>query len=389
MIDVVGLRKWFALLSLGLLVPCLGALAIWQLNPGIDFQGGLELEVRFLRSVTAEGLQAVLDGEGLTDADVTPSDEGMFLIGTAAPDGDVEAPADIAFDALAREIGEVNLEEAETDGGRTTLEIWFPAPVVQNDVRGALRVINRGGSRIQATGDASFKIRAEEPEDEDTNALLRHIQTALEMEIGPLLVLQSDQVSGVLSTEFVRNTAIALVIAAVAILIYISLAFRRMPTPLLYGTAAIIALLHDIAIVIGVFAILGEVAGQEVDAIFITALLAIIGYSVNDTIVVFDRIRENLQEDPGAEFRYVVNAALTQTLARSLNTSLTVILALVALVLIGGVTVRPFVLALLVGAVAGTYSSIAVASQIVVLWEEGTVQRWFSRSRTPADTQTV
>ena len=103
----------------------------------------------------------------------------------------------------------------------------------------------------------------------------------------------------------------------------------------------------------------------------------------------FDRIRENLQEDPGAEFRYVVNSAITQTLARSLNTSLTVILALIALVLIGGVTVRPFVLALLVGAIAGTYSSIAVASQIVVLWEEGTVRRWFSRSRTPADTQTV
>ena len=287
MIDVVGLRKWFALLSLGLLVPCLAALAIWQLNPGIDFQGGLELEVRFLRSVTAEDLQAVLDGEGLTDADVTPSDESTFLISTAAPDGDAEAPADIAFDALAREIGEVNLEEAVTAGDRTSLEIWFPAPVLQDDVRDALRTINRGGSRIQATGDASFKIRAEEPEDEDTNALLQDIQTALEMEIGPLLVLQSDQVSGVLSTEFVRNTAIALVVAAVAILIYISFAFRRMPTPLLYGTAAIIALLHDVAIVIGMFAILGEVAGQEVDAIFITALLAIIGYSVNDTIVVF------------------------------------------------------------------------------------------------------
>ena len=128
--------------------------------------------------------------------------------------------------------------------------------------------------------------------------------------------------------------------------------------------------MHDVTIVFGVFSILGEVADLEVNAMFVTALLAIIGYSVNDTIVVFDRVRETFLNDPSANLRFVVNAAVTQSLGRSLNTSITLILALLALVLIGGVTVRPFVLVLLVGAVAGTYSSIAVAAQIVVLWDE-------------------
>ena len=145
----------------------------------------------------------------------------------------------------------------------------------------------------------------------------------------------------------------ALAVAAVAILIYISLAFRRLPNPVLYGAAAIVALLHDITLVAGAFAIGGQIAGLEVNAMFITALLAIIGYSVNDTIVVFDRIRENLLLDPREDFRRVVNAAITQSLGRSLNTSITVVLALMALLLIGGVTVRPFVIVLLIGTVGG------------------------------------
>ena len=215
----------------------------------------------------------------------------------------------------------------------------------------------------------------EQPPDGDLERLRQRINGALRAEVGPIVVLQSSSVSGVLSVEIARDAGVALAVAAVAILIYISIAFRRLPNPVLYGAAAIVALLHDVTLVAGAFAIGGQIAGLEVNAMFITALLAIIGYSVNDTIVVFDRIRENLLLDPREDFRRVVNAAITQSLGRSLNTSITVVLALMALLLIGGVTVRPFVIVLLIGTVAGTYSSIAVASQLLVLWQDGTLPR--------------
>ena len=242
-------------------------------------------------------------------------------------------------------------------------------------MRDALETVNLGSARIQATAADAFRIRVEQPEDGDLEGLRTRINDSLRSEIGPIVVLQSSSVSGVLSTEIARDAGIALAVAAAAILVYISLAFRRLPNPVLYGSAAIVALLHDITLVAGAFAIGGQVAGLEVNAMFVTALLAIIGYSVNDTIVVFDRIRENLLLDPREDFRHVVNAAITQSLGRSLNTSITVVLALLALLLIGGVTVRPFVVVLLIGTAAGTYSSIAVASQLLVLWQDGTLPR--------------
>ena len=130
---------------------------------------------------------------------------------------------------------------------------------------------------------------------------------------------------------------------------------------------------------LGVFSILGRFFGIELDALFITAVLTVIGFSVHDTIVVFDRIRENLQRYPGDAFETVVNHSLTQTLGRSLNTSITVMLTLVTLLLFGGVTIRTFVLALLIGIVAGTYSSIFNASMLLVIWENGELGRFFGR----------
>ena len=254
-------------------------------------------------------------------------------------------------------------------------EIWFPNAVTQDEVRAALETIGLGGARIQSTAGSTFRMRVEQPSDGDLERLRQQINDALRSEIGPIVVLQSSSVSGTLSVEIARDAGVALAVAAAAILIYISLAFRRLPNPVLYGSAAIVALLHDVTIVAGAFAIGGQIAGLEVNAMFVTALLAIIGYSVNDTIVVFDRIRENLLLDPREDFRRVVNAAITQSLGRSLNTSITVVLALMALLLIGGVTIRPFVVVLFIGTIAGTYSSIAVASQIVFLWQDGTLPR--------------
>lgn len=178
----------------------------------------------------------------------------------------------------------------------------------------------------------------------------------------------------------IRNRSVLAVAAAsVGILLYIAFAFRNTQRPFLYGIAAIVAMLHDALIVLGVFSILGWLFDVEVDALFITALLTIIGFSVHDTIVVFDRIRENLLSHAARTFEDTVNYSIAQTLVRSVNTSLTVLITLLALYLFGGSSTKNFVLALLIGVVAGTYSSIFNASQILVSWENHEIQNAFNR----------
>jgi len=191
-------------------------------------------------------------------------------------------------------------------------------------------------------------------------------------------------VSGSVASETTRNAVFAVIAASVLILLYVWFAFRKVDRPWRYGTSAIIALLHDVLVVLGVFSILGWLIGFQIDALFITALLTVVGFSVHDTIVVFDRIRENMQRRTSETFDQVVNASLVQTMARSLNTSLTVIFTLSALTLFGGATIRPFTLALLVGIVSGTYSSIFNASMLLVMWEKGELGFGrFRRDRTP------
>ena len=182
-----------------------------------------------------------------------------------------------------------------------------------------------------------------------------------------------------MASETVVNAIYAVIAAAVGIFIYVWWAFRNVPSPFRYGAAAIVALLHDTIIVIGMFAILGVLLEIEVGTMFLIALLTVIGYSVNDTIVVFDRIRENVTIHPNRELSEVVNLSISETIGRSLNTSLTLLVTLLALYLFGGTTIREFLLVLLVGVVAGTYSSIAVASQVLISWEYGDIPWLFGR----------
>src|SRR5262249_20425684 len=171
-------------------------------------------------------------------------------------------------------------------------------------------------------------------------------------------VLDNASVTGSVAGQTTRNAFLAVLAASALILLYIWFSFRKVAKPWRYGTCAIIALLHDVLVVVGVFSILGWTLHIQVNALFITALLTVVGFSVHDTIVVFDRIRENMQRRTTESFEQVVNASLVQTLARSLNTSLTVLITLSALTLFGGVTIREFTLALLIGIFSGTYSSI-------------------------------
>lgn len=173
--------------------------------------------------------------------------------------------------------------------------------------------------------------------------------------------------------EITQNAIKAIALASVLIILYITWAFRSVPKPassFRFGVCAIAALVHDVLVVIGVFAILGHFFNIEVDSMFVTALLTIIGFSVHDTIVVFDRIRENLKRFPSLPFDKVVNESILQTFDRSLNTSLTVVLVLFAMLLFGGESIRWFVVALLVGIVSGTYSSIFNAAPLLVLWQQ-------------------
>jgi len=198
-------------------------------------------------------------------------------------------------------------------------------------------------------------------------------------------VLSNAIVTGSVASETTRNAFLAVLAASVLILLYIWFAFRKVDKPWRYGACALIALLHDVLVVLGVFSILGWLFAVQIDALFITALLTVVGFSVHDTIVVFDRIRENMQRRTAETFEQVVNASLVQTMARSLNTSLTVLFTLSALTLFGGETIRPFTGALLVGIFSGTYSSIFNASMLLVIWERGELGfgRFRRRDRTP------
>ena len=207
------------------------------------------------------------------------------------------------------------------------------------------------------------------------------IEDELGKRFGSFEVLEFASVSAVVSKQAVRNAAVAVVVASLFIMGYIVFAFSSMPHPFRYAMAGIIALLHDVLIVLGAFSLFGKLFGIEINLMFVTGLLTIIGFSVHDTIVIFDRVRENVTRAPGAPLAENVNAALVQTLGRSLNTSITLIFTILALLWLGGPTIESFLLVLLVGVIAGAYSSIAIAAQVLVAWEEGDLARLLSRFR--------
>ena len=208
----------------------------------------------------------------------------------------------------------------------------------------------------------------------------RQVITALEKDYGTVQPQQIQFVGATVSQESTRSAVIAVIGAMIAILIYLTVAFRKAPHPVRYGVCAILAMLHDVLVVLGVAAILGYFINFEVDALFLTALLTIISFSVHDTIVVFDRVRENLiARRTGESFAEIVNHSIVQTLPRSINTQLTSMFTLTALLLFGGASVRNFVLILLIGLISGTYSSIFNAAQLLVVWENKEWQNWFGR----------
>ncbi|HEU4792864.1 MAG TPA: protein translocase subunit SecF [Nitrolancea sp.] len=263
--------------------------------------------------------------------------------------------------------------------GGTLWELQMSQPVQPGEVKAVLAERGFGDSLVQTTQDNGLMIRMKELKEGSPEKA--EIASDLQAKFGDFKELRIESVGPTLGNEIRNRAMIAVLFASIGILAYIAYAFRNTKNPFLYGTAAIIAMLHDVAIVVGIFSILGWVQGVEIDSLFVTALLTVIGFSVHDTIVVFDRIRENLGRRAGRTFEQTVNYSVVQTMVRSLNTSLTVVFTLLALYLLGGETIKYFVLALLIGIVSGTYSSIFNASQIVVVWQNREIHRFLARLR--------
>lgn len=263
--------------------------------------------------------------------------------------------------------------------GGTLWELQMSRPVQPGDVQAVLATQGFGDSLVQTSQNNIVQIRMKELKEGSTTKA--NLTKALENKFGPTKELELTSVGPSLGTAIRNHAIVAIILASIGILIYIAYAFRNTQNPFLYGIAAIIAMLHDVAVVVGIFSILGWLRGTEVDSLFVTAVLTVIGFSVHDTIVVFDRVRENLQRPHGRTFEETVNYSVVQTLVRSLNTSLTVLFTLAALYLFGGESTKDFVLALLIGIASGTYSSIFNASQVIVVWENRELQHFVARLR--------
>lgn len=256
--------------------------------------------------------------------------------------------------------------------GGTELTVTFANNPTLAQVQQGVDRDNVGGSVI-STGGNGFIIRY--PALNETQ--LSTIQTNLNNRVGPMTVQQILTVGGTIAGETIALSLLAVVLASVAILLLLAIRFRNVPggwrAGFQFGGSALAALLHDVFVLTGIFSILGTYLNLrigEIDAFFVTAVLTVVGFSVHDTIVVFDRIRENLRVSQRLSFEQVVNLSIMQTAARSIITSFTVVLVLAAILLAGGSTLRGLALALLIGIVSGTYSSIFNAAPLLVVWRK-------------------
>ena len=404
-IDLVGSRKWFFWSSGGLAVLALIVLAIPPaLRPGIEFTSGTTALIRFEKRLDVAKLREVYADLGHPEARIQSTGGLEFLIRTRelqvppdsfvtpAPPDEVKpvgpTPAQVlgtaaigGKDATGKVPLRLPLNEdpcalgsvaGEVDAGTRADVIAINSACKDGEV---YRVVAGGVSGLIKAADTQEYQATDSGQAAKDLGERTTIEARLTANFGKFEVREFATVSATVSQAAVRNAAIAVVIASVFILAYVAFAFSSVPSPMRYATCAIIALGHDVVVTLGIFSFLGKAIGLEIDLMFVTGLLTVIGFSVHDTIVVFDRIRENVQLSPHASLHDNVNAALLQTMARSFNTSITVLLTVAAMLVLGGSTIREFLLVILVGIIAGAYSSIGIASQLLVAWEEGDLAR--------------
>jgi preprotein translocase subunit SecF len=357
MYDLVGKRNlWFAI-SAFLTIPGAIFILLGGLKPSIDFTGGTEWEVRYADEPTAAEMTSTLTELGYDEIVVTELGDGILRIRTEPIDLIPPETAAPSASASAEPSGsaEPSASASESAGESASAE-----PSASASASAAPSPSAEPTPAPIAEG-TEFADLENELEDRFGTGEPRSVRT-----VGPII-----------GADLIRSSAILIIIGELFILVYLWMRFGFR-----FGTAAIVALLHDVILVVGTFAVLGYFFNVEFDALFVTALLTIIGFSVHDTIVVFDRIRENRVRHAGESFGAIVNHSILQTAARSIITSLTVAVTLGALLLLGPPTIRTFALALLLGVVSGTYSSIFNASQILVAWNEWDAKRKARPART-------
>jgi preprotein translocase subunit SecF len=315
MIDFVSKRYVYFTISLLIMLPGIISIILPDgLKTGIEFSSGSNFTARFQEEVSSTELHSALAELGHPESRIQETTEGRLIVRTDLIGGSTESPP------------------------------FGPAlPSEREDIEAGL--VDRFGPMLDSEGNVSNRF------------------------------IEFSSVSASVSSDITRNATFAVIASSLAILVFVTFAFWNVPSPFRYGAATVIALIHDVIVVLGVASILGRIIDFEIDSLFITAMLTIIGFSVHDSIVVFDRIRENILRSEQAGYRVslaqAVNASLNQTLARSLNTSITLFLAILALLLLGGGTIQDFLITMLVGLIAGAYSSIFIAAQLLVSWEEG------------------
>jgi preprotein translocase subunit SecF len=270
--------------------------------------------------------------------------------------------------------------------GGSLLELRFPSGATPPSTETLVGLYVDAGvadPAVQSVGTDGVLIRSKTMPDAVKGQIVARLKALTGAEVA---VQRFESVGPAVGAEVATRAGMAVLIAALGIMLYISYAFRRVEHAFRYGVAAIVAMLHDVLVVVGIEAILGHFLGWEADSLFLTALLTVIGFSVHDTIVVFDRIRENRRLHRRLSYEKLVNHSVVQTLDRSINTQLTVMFTLLALLLFGGATTHHFVTILLVGVFSGTYSSIFNAAQILVVWENQEWRTWFRGRRASAAT---
>jgi preprotein translocase SecF subunit len=387
--DVIGKRNWFFLFSGLIVVPGLIFILLTPATNGkaglqfsVDYTGGTVWQFQFKNpNASLDEVRTILVQKGVTDAEVSEDSVHNITIRTKRADllppptpQPVLTPGSSASAGASASVSAGPSASASASASSS----GSAAPSASASTAPSASPIASASPSAAPTATPNSVDQAGQgctlhlP----TAGTLAEIATALQADpkLGPIACtgLQST-VGPIVSAQLIQQAVLLILLGSLGILIWIGVRFQSIK----FGATALVALLHDVIVVVGIFAILGTLFGTQIDALFVTAMLTVIGFSVHDTIVVYDRIRENKARHAGEAFDQIVNHSILQTFGRSINTSLTVVITLTALLLFSGASIHNFVLALLIGIVSGTYSSIFNASPLLVVW-----QLWDDKRRT-------
>ena len=258
----------------------------------------------------------------------------------------------------------------------TGVTVKFENDINSSQIESQFNKIGLDSPSIQSMGDKTFFIRTEklsdfDVENNDSTVSRSDLEKSIEEIDSDAEIIEIESVGTKVAEGTVRNSIIAVSVASFFVMLYVLYAFRRLEKSYRFAFSAVLTLVHDVVLVTGIYSLLGHIFGLQVNSVFIVALLTVIGYSVNDTIVIFDRIRENQIKFPENKYSSNINISINESIIRSLGTSITTLLVLFSMLILGGSTLREFIVVLILGVIVGTYSSIFIASQFLIIWEEG------------------